>query len=244
VPVRPVSPLYATAFTGFTNPAVGAGEATNPRRNVAFAAAASFAIVTALYVGTQWACISLVPNLAHSEQPIADAIGGAFGENAARVVAGGAVVMLLGTLLAIAFTMSRTLFALAEQHQLPRLFARIHPTFRTPYVAIVTSGAVAFATTLLTDFVTAVAISTVTTLITYLVIAAALIALRAKNRMVPPPIVIPAGKVVASLTIAVCIALITLGTADELRAVAIAIAAGAVVYASSPLRARRLMARS
>jgi APA family basic amino acid/polyamine antiporter len=119
--------LYATAFTGFVNPAVGAGEATNPRRNVAFAAAASFAIVTALYVGTQWACISLVPNLAHSEQPIADAIGGVFGENAARVVAGAAVVMLLGTLLAIAFTMSRTLFALAEQRQLPRAL-RTHPS--------------------------------------------------------------------------------------------------------------------
>ena len=52
----------------------------------------------------------------------------------------GAALSVLGTNNNTVLAGPRYLYALAETGRLPRVFARIHPRYRTPYVAILTQS--------------------------------------------------------------------------------------------------------
>ena len=54
----------------------------------------------------------------------------------------GAVISMTGNNVGGALAGSRMLYALSEQGDLPNWFGRVHPTFRTPTLAIVVTSAV------------------------------------------------------------------------------------------------------
>ena len=132
------------AYAGFENTAAPAGEFKNPQRDVPFALIVQIAIVTAIYTLVQLVAIGTIPNLGVSKTPLADA-----GRAAARARSGG-LLLTLGAALSVLGTNNNTvlagpryLYALAETGRLPRVFAKIHPRYRTPYVAILTQSGIA-----------------------------------------------------------------------------------------------------
>jgi len=75
----------------------------------------------------------------------------------------------------------RVTFALAEQGDFPRLFAAIHPRFRTPSASIVTFAALLLLFAIVGNFQWNATLSVVSRLFVYGSIAAALPALRRKH---------------------------------------------------------------
>ena len=89
--------LLATfAFQGFEIAPVIAGRVTSPERTIPMALYGCLAIVSALYIGLQSACVAALPGLAASATPLADAAGMLGGERLRWLVALGTSVSALG----------------------------------------------------------------------------------------------------------------------------------------------------
>lgn len=89
--------LLATfAFQGFEITPVIAGRVTNPERSIPAALYGCIALVSALYIGLQGACVAALPQLAASTTPLADAALVLGGEPLRWLVALGTSVSALG----------------------------------------------------------------------------------------------------------------------------------------------------
>jgi amino acid transporter len=129
---------------------------------------------------------------------------------------------------------SRTLFALAENGDLPRWFARVHPEYRTPENAILFTAVVALALALSGSFVFLAAVSAVARLVMYLAVCAATLVLRRQQptpEMRPALFVIPFGPVVPVLASVVSFGILFGATAQQLIAGGAALLVGAVLFA-------------
>src|SRR5258708_18601590 len=89
------------------------------------------------------------------------------------IISAGAIISIAGNLNIVLLSGSRVPFAIAEQKQLPSVFARIHRRFFTPHVAILITAAVMLVLTLKSSFVTALTVSAIARLVTYAVTCAA-----------------------------------------------------------------------
>jgi amino acid transporter len=221
------------AFAGFDGMSTTAGEMTAPRRDLPFALFLSLAGVGVLYALIQAVCVGTLPDLAHSERPLAEAAGSFLGPLAARLIATGAIISTLGALFATALTGPRAAFALAEQGQLPRALAATHPRFHTPHLAIVVTAAGMLLVTLTGSFAYAVTINAMIRLICYATTALALIVLRRRASAPPAGYRAPAGDLVASGAFVLCLWVLSRSTLREARELTIAVAAGFLIYAAT-----------
>ncbi|HEX8233842.1 MAG TPA: APC family permease [Caulobacteraceae bacterium] len=230
--------LLIFAFVGFESVSIVAGEVRDPRRAFPFAVIAGMGFITALYAALLFACVKLLPGLAGSERPIADAARAMGGEAAYQAVIAGAVPVLLGSVGATILLMPRLLFALAERGQAPRMLAAVHPRRRTPWIAILLSGAVVLLTTLFNDFLSALVFSTTTRILIYIACAAGLLRLRAKRDAPEAAFRVPFGGAVAVLGMIGCVLVLVVGGWTALPQLA-----GVVVLGFALLAATRLLER-
>ena len=129
---------------------------------------------------------------------------------------------------------SRSLFALAENGDLPRWFARVHPDYRTPENAILFTAVVALALALSGSFVFLAAVSAVARLVMYLAVCLSTLVLRRRRpneEMGPALFVIPLGPVVPVLATVVAGSILFGATAQQLAAGGAALVAGALLFA-------------
>ncbi|HVF46120.1 MAG TPA: amino acid permease, partial [Pyrinomonadaceae bacterium] len=123
---------------------------------------------------------------------------------------------------------------------LPPVFDRTHPKFRTPYVSIIATAAVMLVLTIQSSFLTAVAIATIARLLFYATTCLALPILRRRSDLPPAPFTVPFGVVCALLSTALIVWLLTnVDYRKEGLAVIIAAAIGLIIYAVSRLIRRR-----
>jgi basic amino acid/polyamine antiporter, APA family len=131
-------------------------------------------------------------------------------------------------------TGSRHLFALAEQGDLPPFFGRLHPRFRTPANAILTTAGVSLVLALSGTFVTMAAASSISRLIVYLATAAATLRLRSaafSTRVAPPLFTVPLGPVIPFVAMLIACTIVASATPAQLTGGAAALAAGAGLFA-------------
>ena len=140
------------ACTGFEYVPVAAGETENPRRNVPlalffalFGSVVLYALVQIVFIGTH-------PDPGAADKPLAEAAGAFAGPWAGRFVAVGSLISSFGYLTAVALVTPRYLSALGENGELPPLFARTHPRFGTPSVAIGLTSLVCAGLAVFADF--------------------------------------------------------------------------------------------
>jgi amino acid transporter len=222
--------LLLFAYAGFENTSAPAGEFTHPRRDVPFALLVMIATVTLLYTLIQLIALGVVPNLADSTTPLADAAGVLAGQPGIWLLTIGALISTLGTNNNSILAGSRYLFALAEGGYLPRIFARVSPRFRTPSVAVTVQTAVALPLALTGTFTGLAALSVVARLSTYVGTAAAVPVLRRRMPAAARAVRLPGGPSIPLAAIALCLLLLTSTTAQNLSAAAAALAAGAIIY--------------
>ncbi len=145
--------LLIYAFTGFEMAAIPAGEIRNPQTHLPRALLISIAVVACTYILIQIVCIGTLPELAASQKPLADAAQRFMGTTGAAIISAGAIISIAGNLNIVLLSGSRVPFAIAEQKQLPEVFAAIHRRFSTPHIAIVVTAGVMLVLTLRSSFV-------------------------------------------------------------------------------------------
>jgi amino acid transporter len=227
--------LLIFAFGGYEVIPVPAGETKDPKRAVPFAMIATIVIVAIVMTLVQIVALGTLPTLAASKTPLADASALFIGAWGALLMTAGAAISMTGNNVGQSLSGSRNLFALAEQGDLPAIFAHVHPRFRTPDFAIVFIAAVALALALLSDFRSLAAVSAVARLVVYTGTCSSVLALRRQGRA---PFTIPLGPAIPIAAIAISAALFYGATALQLRVGAAFLVAGAILYAIARWRTK------
>jgi amino acid transporter len=225
--------LMIFAFGGYETLPIVAGEARNPQRGVPFALVATIVTVTVVFALAQVVALGTLPGLAASRTPLADASVGFLGAAGAALMTIGAVVSTTGNNLGGALSGSRVMFAMAEQGDLPRLFARVHPVRRTPTTAILVTSAVTFVLGVTGTFAALAEASAISRLVTYLVTCASTLRLRdprLASRVAPPVFSVPFGPVIPVAAILIGLTILAGATRNQMMAGAIGLAAGAAIY--------------
>jgi len=226
--------LLIYAFGGYEVVPVPGGEARNPRHDVPFALIMTIAFIALLLTLTQIVAVGTFPQLAASKTPLADAAALFLGAGGAALITIGAVVSATGNNIGGAISGSRNLFALAEQGDLPHVFAWVHPTYRTPVNAIVITSVAALILAVSGTFQTMATASAISRLVLYVGTCASAIRLRNRrfqDRVKPATFVVPFGPAVPLAAIVIAMLVLAGATTVQLRNGALALLAGAVLYA-------------
>jgi amino acid transporter len=226
--------LLIFAFGGYETLPIVAGESRSPQRGVPFGLVATIAIVTTVFVLTQIVALGTLPELAASQTPLADASLGFLGPGGAALMTVGAVISTTGNNLGGALSGSRVLYAMGEQGDLPRVFARVHPVRRTPTTAILVTSGLTFVLGITGTFAALAGASAISRLVTYVVTCASTLRLRNSRfaSTVPPAaFTVPLGPAIPAAAIVIALALLAGATRSQLVAGAVGIAAGAAIYA-------------
>jgi amino acid transporter len=188
------------------------------------------ALVTLLYVGVQLVVLGTLPGVRYESSAVAEAAGSFLGSGGLRLLTLAAVVSIGGNIGNTILVGPRYLFALAADGFGPRSLARIHPVYRTPYIAILTLSGAALLPALSGTFVQLAMLSIVARLTTYLGTAAAVPILRRKLEAPPGAFRLPGGAIIPILAILLSLAFLMSADWRNLLAGAIALAVGGIIY--------------
>jgi basic amino acid/polyamine antiporter, APA family len=164
---------------------------------------------------------------------VADAAAVLLGSAGALLVGSGSVISMMGNNAGQILNGSRMLFALAEHGELPSIFGRIHPRFRTPAVAIIFTSVVAVALALTGSFAKLAVVSALARLVAYIGVAGATLRLRSPRFAAvvkPATFVAPLGPIVPGIAILVSAAIAAGATREQLLGGFAALAAGAGLF--------------
>ncbi|OOP57370.1 MAG: hypothetical protein AYP45_04285 [Candidatus Brocadia carolinensis] len=194
--------LYA--YTGFEFIAVPAGEMRHPQRDIPRALFFVLMFVTGLYVTIQIVAAGTFPALASSDKPLADAAQHFMGKTGGILIGAGALLSIGGINAGIALTSPRSLYALAVDGFLPRIFSRLHRTYHTPYLAILLNTVLTLALSLTGSFKYLIAASVMVSILQYLPTCLAVIILRRYRAEQPRSYMIPGGYAVPVTGLVIC----------------------------------------
>ncbi len=200
--------LLFFAYGGYEAAMNPLGEARNPKRDAPFALFMALAIITLIYTFIQWVVVGVLPVSVHTDRPLAEVARLVMGSGGAALVAAGAVVSVYGYLSANFLTGPRMTFAFAEHGDFPRVFAAVHPEFKTPHVSIVVFAVLCWLLALAGSFTWNVTLSAVARLFYYGTVCGAVPALR-KKQPDAAWLRLPAGSMFAVAGVLICIVLLS-----------------------------------
>ena len=241
--VARASILLIFAFLGVESALVPSGEVVDPARTVPRAIFIAMAVVTVVYMVIQVVAQGLLgPALANDPTPLASAAAVALGPMGRRLILAGSAVSMFGYVSGMMLSVPRMLFAFGRDGFLPRMFARTHPTWRTPHVAIVAQTAVIAMLAVFGYFEVLALAANVTILLVYGTCCLAAYELRRRDvRSGGVPFRVPGARVVPWAALAVIIWMLSSVRRDEWLA-ALAIVVGAALVFLVTLTSRRARA--
>ena len=131
------------AFIGFDVVATTAEETRNPSRDVPLGIFGSLAICTVLYCAVT-IVLTGMQNFREIDPadpaPLATAFTAIGHDTIANIISIGAAVGIIVVVMILLLGQTRVAFSMARDGLLPGVFAKVHPTFRTPYVVTATVG--------------------------------------------------------------------------------------------------------
>jgi len=173
--------LVGFAYGGYDGALLAMGEAKEPRRDAPFALGTAIVCLAALYTGIQVLVNAALADPGASDRPLAAAARVFLGAPGAALLAGGALLSVVGFLSANFLNGPRLTFALSEHSDAPGVLGRIHLRFRTPYVSILMFAVLVWALAVYGNFQWNATLSAVTRLFIYGSTCLALIVLRRKE---------------------------------------------------------------
>ena len=225
--------LLIFAFAGIEVALVPSGEVRDTARTVPRAIALAMLGITVLYILLQVVAQGILGSgLAKATvSPLADAAGASLGGWARTLLLAGAVVSMFGYLGGMTLSVPRALYAFARDGFIPKVFASVHPRYRSPHAAIVAQSVLALVLAVSGTFERLVLLANVSALALYLGCALAAWRLRALGvSSGGTPFRTPLGGIVPWLACAVILWLLTGLTRGEWLAFAACLAAGTLVY--------------
>jgi amino acid transporter len=189
----------------------------------------SILISIALYLLVHTMLIGSGAALANSEAPLADALTHLMGRYGALIVSVGALISMFGYCAGMALGTPRYITVLCEDGFLPKVGARQHKRYGTPYVAIIIFSAVTFILTLVLNFDRLVDIAATVIVMQYLLTCSSIPFLRKKLPKTKDTYTAPLGLLFPVLGVAASILFVIQIRWAELKWAAITLILGFVV---------------
>lgn len=240
--VARASLLLLFAFLGVESALVPSGEVREPARTVPRAIFLAMGAVALLYVTVQVVAQGLLgAALAGDPTPLASAAAVAMGPAGRTLILVGSVVSMFGYVSGMTLAVPRMLFAFGRDGFLPAALAAVHPTSRTPHVAIAVQTAIVIVLALFGNFERLAVAANVTILLVYG--ACCLAAMELQRRGVTgggTPFRVPGARIAPWLALAVIGWLLWGLTLKEWLAAALILMVAALVFAvTAPARRAR-----
>jgi len=222
--------LLIFAFGGFEFAVVPGEEVINLKKNLPIALLTGITLVAVLYVLIQFVAEGALPGLASSPTPLADASVRFLGPLGGVLLSAGAVLSTTGTNSGTMLMGPRIIFAMAEGGQLPSIFARVHPSYRTPHVAVVVATLMGWMCAMSAEFAALAAISAIARLLSYMATCAAVPVLRRKMPQAHRGFTVPGGAIIPVTALVLSAWLLLGSTRTQVSISAVALLVGAVIY--------------
>jgi len=200
------------AYIGFEAVSTAAQEAKNPAKDMPFGIIGSLVACTIIYILVSIVLTLIVPyNQLNVPDPVAVAVD-AFGPQwawFASTIKVGAIIGLTSVILVLMYGQTRIFYTMARDGLLPKLFSRVHPKFRTPWINTLVVGlAVAIAGGFF-DINFLGDATSVGTLAAFAIVCLTVIWLRRTHPEIPRGYRVPLYPVVPALGIVTCVWLIS-----------------------------------
>jgi APA family basic amino acid/polyamine antiporter len=231
------------AYIGFEAVSTAAQEAKNPSKDMPFGIIGSLVACTLIYI-----LVSIVLTLVvdyrqlNVPDPVAVAVD-SFGPQwawFASTIKVGAIIGLTSVILVLMYGQTRIFYTMARDGLLPRVFATVHPKFRTPWINTIVVGlAVAIAAGFF-DINFLGDATSVGTLAAFAVVCLTVIWLRRTHPEIPRGYRVPLYPITPALGILTCVWLISTVPAHVLIFFGWYVVGGVVLYFAYGMRNSRL----
>ena len=187
------SALIFFAFIGFEEIVKLSEEARDPERTVPKALILAITVSIILYVLVALSSVSVLgwQELSRSDAPFADIANAAFGKSAFFILSVMALFATTNTVLLMLLAASRIVYGMAGASSLPEFLGKVHPTTRTPWIAILASMILCMGFVLLGDIALVANVNNFTVFVTFITINAALMLLRYRKPEISRPFKVP-----------------------------------------------------
>lgn len=225
--------LLFFAFAGYARLATLGEEVHQPQKTIPRAIVISLVTVFIIYSGVGWSLLRILgpERLATSSQPLLDAMDEAGLGSWGFVIVLAAALATLGSLLALIAGISRTMFAMARNSDMPRWLSATHPRFKVPHRAEMFVGVIAILLVSFVDLRSAVGFSSAGVLFYYFITNVSALRQEKAHRLYP--------RVGSALGAAVCAGLVLTLPIISLVAAGVVVVCG-VVFRLVRNRATRL----
>lgn len=199
------------AYIGFEAVSTAGQEAKNPKKDMPIGIIGSLLVCTVLYILVS-IVLTLVVNykMLNVPDPVAvavDALGPDWGWFA-KTIKIGAIIGLTSVVLVLMYGQTRIFYTMARDGLLPRVFATIHPKFKTPWVNTILVGLLTAFAAAFFDINTLGDMTSVGTLAAFGIVCLSVIWLRITHPEIPRGFRVPLYPVLPALGIVACFALI------------------------------------
>jgi APA family basic amino acid/polyamine antiporter len=196
--------LIFWAYIGFELVTVPSDEIYDSKRTIPKAIVLGMGVVALFYIITNFVIVGVVPwqELSQSSAPLTLAGYALMGGFGAVFITVGALLSISGSDEAGILSSSRIPYAMAGDGLLPKAFARKHPKYETPYIALIVQGIVTGAAAIFGTISSLIILSVFTLLFCYILTCISVFPLRKKyDGGIKIPSIIPILGVIISIYI-------------------------------------------
>jgi len=208
------------AYIGFEAVSTAGQEARNPRRDMPFGILGSLAICTVLYMATAAVLTGVISftklNVAAPVAAAVDTFGPQWGW-LAKSIKIGAIAGLTSVILVLMFGQTRVFYTMSRDGLMPKVLARVHPRFKTPWINTLIVGVIVALAAAVFDINTLGDLTSVGTLAAFAMVCLSGMWLRRTRPDLPRAFRTPFYPLTPLLGIVSCLALITRVEANVLR---------------------------
>src|SRR6476659_2848836 len=199
------------AYIGFEAVSTAGQEAKDPAKDMPFGIIGSLVACTVIYILVSIVMTLIVPYTSlNVPDPVAVAVD-AFGPQwawFAKTIKAGAIIGLTSVILVLMYGQTRIFYTMARDGLLPKIFSRVHPKFRTPWINTLVVGLIVACAAGFFDINTLGDATSVGTLAAFGIVCFTVIWLRRTHPDIPRGYKVPLYPVLPALGILSCFALI------------------------------------
>ncbi|KAF9186266.1 hypothetical protein BGZ51_002118 [Haplosporangium sp. Z 767] len=182
------------AYIGFDSIGTTAQEAKEPQVNLPMGIMSTIIIATLIYVGVSVVTVGVANyTTLNGHSPVVDAVRLTGMHWLVVLTELGALAATTSVILVLLIAQPRVFYAMANDGLIPRVFGRVHPKYKTPYMSTVISGVICSLCGGLLPIEVLSDISSVGTIFTYFVVNIGVIVLRYTRKTVPRRFKVPGG---------------------------------------------------